>query len=288
MNGILIINKPLGYTSRDVVNKVSKLLNTKKVGHTGTLDPNASGVLVLCVGQALKVVELMSDHDKEYIAEVILGIATDTLDMDTNATILKEEKVDILKDKITQVVKSFKKKYFQEVPIYSSVKVNGKKLYEYARNNIPVELPKKEVEIKDIDIVDDIVYKDDKVYFKIKCTVSKGTYVRALIRDIGSELGVSSVMNTLIRTRQGRFTLDDSYTLDDIENGNYKLLSIADAFNNIPRITVDNDIAFKVKNGVILDKLFDSNMAFIVDKDNNLLALYKNEDNKSRPYKVFV
>lgn len=288
MNGILIINKPLGYTSRDVVNKVSKLLNTKKVGHTGTLDPNASGVLVLCVGQALKVVELMSDHDKEYIAEVILGIATDTLDMDTNATILKEEKVDILKDKITQVVKSFKKKYFQEVPIYSSVKVNGKKLYEYARNNIPVELPKKEVEIKDIDIVDDIVYKDDKVYFKIKCTVSKGTYVRALIRDIGSELGVSSVMNTLIRTRQGRFTLDDSYTLDDIENGNYKLLSIADAFNNIPRITVDNDIAFKVKNGVILDKLFDSNMAFIVDKDNDLLALYKNEDNKSRPYKVFV
>lgn len=288
MNGILIINKPLGYTSRDAVNKVSKLLNTKKVGHTGTLDPNASGVLVLCVGQALKVVELMSDHDKEYIAEVILGIATDTLDMDTNATILKEEKVDILKDKITQVVKSFKKKYFQEVPIYSSVKVNGKKLYEYARNNIPVELPKKEVEIKDIDIVDDIVYKDDKVYFKIKCTVSKGTYVRALIRDIGSELGVSSVMNTLIRTRQGRFTLDDSYTLDDIENGNYKLLSIADAFNNIPRITVDNDIAFKVKNGVILDKLFDSNMAFIVDKDNNLLALYKNEDNKSRPYKVFV
>ena len=223
MNGVLIINKPLGYTSRDVVNKVSKLLNTKKVGHTGTLDPNASGVLVLCVGQALKVVELMSDHDKEYIAEVILGIATDTLDMDTNATIIKEEKVDISKDKITQVVKSFKKKYFQEVPIYSSVKVNGKKLYEYARNNIPVELPKKEVEIKDIDIVDDIVYKDDKVYFKIKCTVSKGTYVRALIRDIGSELGVSSVMNTLIRTRQGRFTLDDSYTLDDIENGNYKL-----------------------------------------------------------------
>ena len=288
MNGILVVNKPLGYTSRDAVNKVSKVLNTKKIGHTGTLDPNASGVLVLCIGQALKVAEIMSNHDKEYVAEVILGIETDTLDTDKNATILKEEKVNIPKGKIIDVVKSFQKNYLQEVPIYSSVKVNGRKLYEYARNNIPVNLPKKKVEIKDIEIVDDIIYKNDKIYFKIKCTVSKGTYIRALIRDIGYELGVPAVMNSLIRTKQGKFSTEDSFTLDEIQNGQYKLLSITDAFSDIPVITVKKELAFKVKNGVILDKLFDSEMAFIVDKDNNLLALYKNVENKSRPYKVFV
>ena len=155
MNGILIINKPLGYTSRDAVNIVGKKLGTKKIGHTGTLDPNASGVLVLCVNQALKLIELMDDYDKEYIAEVILGIETDTLDMDKNATIIKEQAANINKEQIISVVNSFKRKYLQEVPKYSAVKVNGRKLYDYARSNIPVELPKKEVDIKDISIIDD-------------------------------------------------------------------------------------------------------------------------------------
>lgn len=288
MGGFLIINKSLGYTSRDVVNLVCKALHTKKVGHTGTLDPNASGVLILCVGNALKMAELMTEHDKEYIAEVILGIETDTLDMDQNATIIREEKVHIDENKIISVVNSFKKKYMQEVPKYSSVKVNGRKLYEYARNNIPVELPNKEVEIKDIKIIDDIVYHDEKIYFKINCIVSKGTYIRSLVRDIGRELNVPAVMNSLIRTRQGIFSIDDSYTLDDIEHGNYKLLDIFKAFPEIPLVKVNDDIAKKVRNGVICDKLFNGNLAFIVDYNDNLIALYKNVNNKSRPYKMFI
>lgn len=286
MDGIIIINKDLGYTSRDVVNIVSKKLNTKKVGHTGTLDPNASGVLVICVGQALKLCELLTNHDKEYIAGVTLGIQTDTLDMDGN--ILCNQIVDVDDNKIYDVVNSFTGKYNQEVPKYSAVKVNGKKLYEYARKNIPVKLPSKEVNIKNIQIIDNIIHKDGKVFFKIKCTVSKGTYIRSLIRDIGNKLGVPSVMDSLIRTRQGIFDITDSYSIDDIKDGKYKLIDIIDAFPNMPIVKVNDDIAFKVRNGVILDKFFDSDMAFIIDKDNNLLSLYKLDGNKCRTYKMFL
>ena len=286
MNGILVINKDLGYTSRDVVNIVSKTLGTKKVGHTGTLDPGATGVLVVCVGKALKVCELLTNHDKEYIAGITLGIETDTLDMDGN--IIKDIAVDIDDKMIIETVNSFVGKYNQEVPKYSAVKVNGKKLYEYARKNIPVKLPSKEVEIKKIEIIDDIVHKDGKVFFKIKCTVSKGTYIRSLVRDIGNKLGVPSVMNSLVRTRHGNFTIDNSYSIDDIKNNNYQLIDIVDAFPNIPLVKVNDDIAFKIKNGVVLDKFFGSEMAFIVDNNDNLLALYKLDDNKCRTYKMFL
>ena len=286
MDGFLIINKPLGYTSRDIVNMVGKHLGTKKIGHTGTLDPNASGVMILAIGKALKLCELIKEHNKEYIAEVILGIETDTLDMDTNATIIKEEKVNISDEKIYEAVNSFKGKYLQEVPKYSAVKVNGRKLYEYARSNTPVDLPKKEVTINNIEVINNVIQKDGKIYFKIKTNVSSGTYIRALVRDIGKKLGVPSVMNSLVRTSINKFNITDSYTLDDIGSNNYKLISITDMFSEIQVVKVDNKLAFKVKNGVILDKFFDSEMAFIVDKDNNLLALYKNSDNKSRLFKM--
>ena len=288
MDGFLIINKPLGYTSRDAVNKVGKALHTKKIGHTGTLDPNACGVMILAVGKALKMCELMNTHCKEYIAEVILGIETDTLDTDTNATIIREENVDIPKEKIIDTVNSFKGEYLQEVPKYSAVKVNGRKLYEYARSNTPVDLPKKKVTINDISVIDDIKYDNNKVIFKIRANVSTGTYIRSLVRDIGRKLNVPAVMNNLVRTSINNITIDDSYSLDDITNGNYKFISITDMFSDIPCISVNSEIAFKIKNGVILDKFFDNEMAFIVNDKNELLALYKNIDNKSRPYKMFI
>lgn len=286
MNGILVVNKDLGYTSRDVVNIVSKSLGTKKAGHTGTLDPMASGVLVICVGKALKVCELLTNHDKEYIAGITLGIETDTLDMEGN--ILNELDVNISDDKIREVVNSFCGKYLQEVPKYSAVKVNGKKLYEYARSNIDIELPSREVEIKNIDILDNIVHKDGKIMFNIKCTVSKGTYIRSLVRDIGKKLGVPSVMNSLVRTRLGTFSIEDSYSIDDIKNNKFKLLDIMDAFPDISNVVVDDNMSFKVKNGVILDKFFNDEMAFIVDKEGSLLALYRLENDKCRIYKSFL
>lgn len=285
MDGILVVNKDLRYTSRDVVNIVCKTLGTKKVGHTGTLDPMASGVLVLCVGKALKLCETLMVHDKEYIAGVTLGISTDTLDMD--GKIISTEVVDIAKEKITEVVNSFKGSYMQEVPKYSAVKVNGKKLYEYARNNIDVKLPSKLVNIYDIEIIDDIIYEDGKIYFKIKTTVSRGTYIRSLIRDIGIKLNVPSVMNSLIRQRLGDFCLDDAYSIDDIKNGNFKLISIIDSLPNIKKVIVDDDIAFKVKNGVVMEPFFEGDKAFILDKNENLLAIYQNIDKETKVFKMF-
>lgn len=286
MDGIIVINKDLGCTSRDVVNIVSKHLNTKKVGHTGTLDPSASGVLVICIGKALKVSELFVNDDKEYIAGVTLGILTDTLDMD--GKIIKEDAVKVTEDEIISVLNSFVGIYEQEVPIYSAVKVKGKKLYEYAREGIFVKLPKKMVEIKNIELIGDIQYMNQKVSFNIKCIVSKGTYIRSLIRDIGEKLGTVATMNSLIRTRQGNFMIEDSYTIDDIRSNNYKIVEIMEAFPNIPKVVVDDEMAFKIKNGVVMDKFFDNDLAFIVDKNNNLISLYRNVDNKSRAYKMFI
>lgn len=286
MNGILVINKDLGYTSRDVVNIVSKSLGTKKVGHTGTLDPMASGVLVLCVGNALKLCELLTNHDKEYIAGVTLGIETDTLDME--GEILSTKDVDMDSESIVGVINSFKGSYMQEVPKYSAVKVNGKKLYEYARNNIDVNLPSKLVTIEDIELIGDIEHCDGKVHFNIKTTVSKGTYIRSLVRDIGRKLGVPSVMNSLIRNRLGVFHITESYSIDDIKNGNYKLIPIIDALPDINKVIVDDEIAFKVRNGVILESFFEGDKAFILDKNNNLLAIYENHEGKAKVYRMFI
>ena len=151
MDGIIVVNKPKGITSRDVVNNVCKLLNTKKIGHTGTLDPIATGVLVLCVGKATKLVEILTSNDKEYVATVKLGILTDTLD--TAGTIIKKKHVNLDKNELEKVLNSFVGTYNQEVPIYSAIKINGKKLYEYAREKKEVILPKRMVEIKKIELL---------------------------------------------------------------------------------------------------------------------------------------
>ena len=182
MDGILILNKEKNMTSRDVVDAVCHKLGTPKVGHTGTLDPMATGVLVVAVNRALKLVEDITALDKEYIAEVTLGIKTDTYDI--TGTILEEKSEHIEKDELIKVLNSFKGQYHMTVPIYSAVKVNGKKLYEYAREGKEVELPVKDVFIKEIELID---FQDNK--FSFKCSVSKGTYIRSLINDICNNLG---------------------------------------------------------------------------------------------------
>ena len=282
-NGILIVNKPSGITSRDVVNIVGKTLNTKKVGHTGTLDPMATGVLVLCIGNALKVCELITANDKEYIGKVILGIETETLD--TTSPIINTKKTNITKEEIEKILNSFKGSYLQEVPKYSAVKINGKKLYEYAREGKEIELPKKMVTIYDIQLISDITYYNDTTSFYIKTTVSKGTYIRSLIRDIGYKLNTYGCMDSLERTRQGIFNIDNSYTLEEIKNNNYKLLSIEESLPNIPLVQVDNKTLFKIKNGVKLKKFFDGDMAIIKDK-NKVVAIYKNDLNESKLFKM--
>ena len=283
MDGIIIIDKPKNITSRDVVNHVCKRLNTKKIGHTGTLDPIATGVLVLCVGKATKLVELLTCEDKEYVATVKLGILTDTLD--TEGKVIEEKKVFLDKEELTKVLNSFIGEYDQEVPIYSAVKINGKKLYEYARKNKKVELPKRKVAIKSIKLLES---NDDS--YKFKVVVSKGTYIRSLIKDINDRLNIIGVMSDLRRTRQGKFCLGESYTLNDIDNNKYKTLSINDVLKN-EKCVIINDTLYKlIKNGGIIDNKYDNEYVTFIYNDN-VVAIYKvysKDNSKMKPYKMFV
>lgn len=285
MNGIIVINKPKDYTSRDIVNIVSKKLNTKKVGHTGTLDPLATGVLVLPIGRALKVSELLTSNTKEYIAEVILGYETDMLDI--TGTEIKRNIPSVTKEELLKVLKSYIGKYNQEVPLYSAVKVGGRKLYEYARSGTPVTPPSKEVEVYSLELISDLKHIKGAVEFTIRCEVSKGTYIRSLIRDIAYSLNTYGTMKNLIRTRQGIFTLKDAYTLKDIEENNYKLLSIKECLPNIKTTVIEEPLLTKVKNGMVLDKFFEENMSLLLDKEGKEIAIYiASGDNKVKPYKM--
>ncbi len=281
-NGVLIINKEKGMTSRDVVNILTKIFKTKKIGHTGTLDPIAEGVLVICLGKYTKLCELLTSKYKEYIATIKLGIKTDTLDITGN--IIDKKSSNIKEKELKDCLNSFLGKSIQEVPIYSAVKVNGKKLYEYARAHQEVQLPKREIEIKSIELLS---FKDDEITFK--ATVSKGTYIRSLINDICLKLNTVGTMSSLIRTKQGEFTLEDSYTLDDIKNNNYQLLSIEEVLSDIETITINDDLYNKVKNGVIIDKIFKEDIACLKYQDK-IIALYQTyskDNSKAKPYIMF-
>lgn len=276
MNGILIVNKSDGFTSRDVVNKLSKVFNTKKIGHTGTLDPIAKGVLVVVLGKYTKLCEDLTQTYKEYIATFKLGILTDTLDITGN--VIDEKSCNVSEEEIRNVISNYKCVYNQEVPIYSSVKINGRKLYEYARNGEEVTLPKREVDIKSIEVLE--INKD---IIKIKCLVSKGTYIRSLIRDIGESLNTHATMTDLIRTKQGIFDIKDSYTIEDIENGNYKLINIEDVLD---LCVINNEYIKEATNGVKL-KLDIKNKYILFKSNNEEVALYKKGGEYFRMYVHF-
>ncbi len=240
-NGIIIVNKEQNYTSRDVVNIISKVLNTKKVGHTGTLDPLATGVLVIVFGKYTKLVNLLSSLDKTYEAEIKLGLKTDTLDI--TGKVLEEKPFNLTEEEIKNVLSSFKGKYHMEVPIYSAIKVNGKKLYEYARENIPVQLPIKDVNIYDIELLS---FQNDIIKFKVQ--VEKGTYIRSLIRDICQKLDTLGTMQSLVRIKQGNFDIANSYSLQDIKDNNFKVLNIRDVLN-LEEYALNKTEYFQIKNG---------------------------------------
>ena len=282
ISGLLVVNKPKGITSRDVVNEVSKIFKTKKIGHTGTLDPIATGVLVLTINKATKLSEIITSEEKIYQAEVILGIKTDTLDITGN--ILEKCNTNYTKEDIVNTLNSFIGTYNQEVPIYSAVKINGKKLYEYARNNEEVTLPKRMVTIKEIKL-DELNYIDNKTIFKFTCKVSKGTYIRSLINDIATKLNTIGTMKNLIRIEQGDFNIKDSYTLDDIKNNNFKIISIKEALKDYFTVKVDEKLRFKIVNGQVLDDIY--NQEYVLFIDDDVIGLYKRDKNKLKPYKMF-
>lgn len=279
MDGVIVVNKEKGMTSFDVVKEISKHFGIKKIGHTGTLDPLAEGVLIVCIGKATKIVELLTAEDKEYIAEVKLGIKTDTYDIEGKNLDTKEVPNDL---RIEEVLNSFKKTYMQEVPIYSAVKVNGKKLYEYARKGLEVELPKKEVTIKEIELLN-----KNKDTFKFKTKVTKGCYIRSLINDIATSLNNYGIMTSLVRTKQGNVKLEDAYTIQEIKNNNYKLYKVEDILP-YKKIIVEKDLEFKISNGVKIDNNWNiEDRVMFINKEGILLGIYEKEEDKLKVWKNF-
>lgn len=279
-SGVIIVNKKSGITSFDMVHEISKTLGIKRIGHTGTLDPLASGVLVVTIGKATKIAELLTATYKEYQAGVLLGIETDTLDI--TGTILKSK---IVKENlpIEKVLKSFKKTYLQEVPIYSAIKVNGKKLYDYAREEKSVELPKKEVTIKEIELL-----ATDRNTFIFKTVVSKGCYIRSLIRDIGVELNTYATMTNLIRTKQANFSLEESTTIENIKKGKFKLLKIEEVLD-LPKVKVDEVTEQKIRTGQKLKNNYNiTDKVIFLSNTNELLGIYELSNNILKVWKNFV
>ena len=226
--------------------------------------------------QVQKINEELASNEKEYIAEVTLGIKTDTLDIE--GTLLEEKETFVNKEDLAKTLKKYETTYEQEVPIYSAVKVNGKKLYEYARSGEKVIIPKKKVTIKEIELLD---FENNK--FTFKCLVSKGTYIRSLIRDILNDLGVIGTMSNLIRTKQGVFDIENSYSLEDVRNGNYKLLLVKDILD-IDKVTVSDKLKFKILNGNKVKGNYSDKVLFL-DEDGRELAIYKKDNDD---YKVEV
>lgn len=283
MNGLVVIDKDKGYTSRDVVNIVSGVLGTKKVGHTGTLDPLATGVMVVGVGKGLKVSELITGYDKVYEARVIIGYETATLDMEGN--IVKWGRFDYTKGDIERVIREFPREYEQVVPIYSAVKVNGKRLYKSARRGDVVDLPKRMVSIYEMDLISDVEVFENHTEFDIRCKVSKGTYIRSLVRDIGEKLGSYGTLMDLRRTRQGNFGLDGAYSIDDIKSGNFELKKIGEVLD-IPKVWVSDDMLFKIRNGCKVKKFFEGDMALVMDGDSEV-AIYRVSEEDDKIAKVY-
>ena len=263
MDGILLIHKPSGMTSHDVVNKVRKILHTKKVGHCGTLDPDATGVLVLCIGKATKALQFLTSEEKEYIATLSLGVSTDTYD--ASGKVVETKPFQGIQN-VEKVFESFLGIQQQLPPLYSAIKVNGKKLYEYARNQEDVHIEPRTIEIKELEILD--IYEQN-ICFRVKC--SKGTYIRSLCVDIANKLGYPGHMSHLIRSQSGYFHLDDCFTLEEVEAGHYSLLTLEEAFAHFEHYVVDDDHIVihgkKIKSDI-------HHQVVIVNRAGKVLAVY--------------
>lgn len=297
MNGVIVINKPKGFTSHDCVNKVRRILKTKKVGHTGTLDPLATGVLPLCIGEATKIVQFLQADNKAYICEMKIGCSTDTDDVDGEVIDKDLNYKEYSKEQIKEVLNSFLGTSLQTVPKYSAVKVNGKKLYEYARKGQEVTLPQRNITISKIELLtNEEVFSGEEITFSFYVECSKGTYIRSLVVDIAKKLNTYAHMTNLKRTTSGMFTLKDSVTIDELEDlflkNELKFVGISDAIKaSLPGIVVSDDLLKRIKNGakLAIEELKIDSMTAIYN-NNVLVAIYDvhpNDKNVVKPIRVF-
>ena len=282
MDGIIIINKPKGCTSHDIVYKIKKMLN-KKVGHTGTLDPMAEGVLPILIGKGTQLSKYLINHDKKYIVELQLGIKTDTAD--SEGKIIEEKTVNetkLSKENITNVLQTFIGKQEQIPPIYSAIKVNGKKLYEYARKGQEVELKPRQIEIYDIKLID---YSMDEKQIKFEVFCGKGTYIRSLCEDIATKFETVGYMKSLKRTQVGNFKIDNSITIEELKNLiennenididdilKNKIITVEEIFEKFQSINLDEKKLELFLNGVMLTQNLDEGVYKIYNKNGEFIG----------------
>lgn len=273
MQGILIINKPKGFTSQDVVSKVKKILNIKKAGHTGTLDPLATGVLPVLLGNYTKLSKYLIEHDKTYIAKVKLGKKSDTGDSEGN--VVETQEVDlknISEENVKNVLKSFLGKQKQIPPMYSAIKIDGKKLYEYAREGKKVDVEPRDIEIYDIKLLS---INELEIEFEVSC--SKGTYIRSLCEDIAQKLGTIGYMSSLNRILVDRFSIEEAIDFETLEkmkdNVENKLITMEDVFSSLDKIKLNNRKKELFLNGVMLTFPLNDGIYNIYDVEENYIGL---------------
>ena len=301
MDGVLPLYKPKGVTSHDCVNTLRKIFQTKKVGHTGTLDPDVTGVLPICIGGATRISEYLLNSPKGYEGEVTLGKATTTEDASGEVV---EEKVlsSVTKEEIEKAMKQLTGTFIQVPPMYSAVKVNGKKLYEYAREGKEVERPKREITVFNWKLdSEENLFEGPYPSFRFSVQCSKGTYVRTLAVMIGEILGVPAFMSDLKRTKSAIFTLEDCKTFAEIEAAKERdqlsslLVPISEALSDLPKFIIHDKLASKVQNGLVLEKeqlsFYKGEETFLfVDESGNAIAIYRvhpTKPNLLKPEKVF-
>ena len=299
INGILPLWKEKGMTSHDCVFKLRKILQTRKVGHTGTLDPEVDGVLPICIGNTTKVAEYITDQGKCYVAEVAIGYSTETEDATGETVDVDDSDKLITREQLLQVLEDLTGNITQIPPMYSAVKVNGKKLYEYARQGIPVERPKRTVRIDSIELLDEQQQWDGKrVKFSIRIRCGKGTYIRTLAVQIGEALGYPGHMSRLTRTESGKFSQKDCVTLAEVaelaQNGTIGtiLKPLSYALSAFPFAEIDPKNLFAFKNGQVLERhpLLNEHEFVVFTVKNQPLAIYKKHPEKAdkmKPEKMF-
>lgn len=277
MQGIIIINKPKGFTSQDVVSKVKKILNIKKAGHTGTLDPMATGVLPVLLGNYTKLSKYLIEHNKTYIAKISLGKKTSTGDIEGEIIEQKEFNSEIfVEERLKEVLKSFLGKQKQIPPMYSAIKVDGKKLYEYARQGIEVEVKSRDIEIYDIDLLN---FNKENLEIEFVVSCSKGTYIRVLCEDIAKKLGTVGYMSELKRILVDKFSIDDAIDFETLEENkeneeflNSNIFTMEEVFNDLQKLILNSRKLELFLNGVMLTFKNSDGLYNIYDEKNNYIG----------------
>lgn len=292
MDGILLIDKPMGMTSHDCVNRVRRLFSTKQVGHAGTLDPSATGVLVIALNRATKILQFLENDSKAYEATISIGKSTSTEDAEGEVLEKDLTPKEFSREDVLQILKRFLGKQEQMPPMISAVKVNGKKLYEYARKNQEVKRPVRLIEVYSIELLDEVeIFRGEEVTFSFRVHVSKGTYIRTLGVDIGKALGYPAHLKALRRVQSGVFSIERCHTFEQVEKGVFSLISLNEALKGLPQVKVSEEIKTRILNGQKLPREEGIEEVVFVDQMDEVIAIYGVDPNHShliKPIRVLA